>query len=137
MNGEGNGTPLQYSCQENPRDGGAWWAAVYGVTQSQPLLKWLSSSSSKEFESTAFHIRGFDEHKIDLYDSERQWEGKTNITFSSKCKYAVTPASLFVETIILQSLQYHLCHLSSSCLCVGLSQGTSFWPLVGLFTDIL
>ena len=41
---EGNGTPLQYSCLENPRDGGAWWAAVYGVTQSQTWLKWLSSS---------------------------------------------------------------------------------------------
>ena len=34
-NGEGNGTPLQCSCLENPRDGGAWWAAVYGVAQSQ------------------------------------------------------------------------------------------------------
>ena len=33
--GEGNGNPLQYSCLENPRDGGAWWAAVYGVAQSQ------------------------------------------------------------------------------------------------------
>ena len=32
--GEGNGNPLQYSCLENPRDGGAWWAAVYGVSQS-------------------------------------------------------------------------------------------------------
>ena len=31
MDGEGNGTPLQYSCLENPRDGGAWWAAIYGV----------------------------------------------------------------------------------------------------------
>ena len=37
-NGEGNGTPLQYSCLENPIDGGAWWAAVYGVTQSQTRL---------------------------------------------------------------------------------------------------
>ena len=37
--GEGNGNPLQYSCLENPRDGGAWWAAVYGVTQSQTRLK--------------------------------------------------------------------------------------------------
>ena len=48
--GEGNGNPLQYSCLENPRDGGAWWAAVYGVEQSQTRLKQLSSSSSsKEF----------------------------------------------------------------------------------------
>ena len=44
--GEGNGNPLQCSCLENPRDGGAWWAAVYGVTQSQTRLKQLSSSSS-------------------------------------------------------------------------------------------
>ena len=42
--GEGNGNPLQYSCLENPRDGGAWWAAVYGVAQSWTLLKRLSSS---------------------------------------------------------------------------------------------
>ena len=41
---EGNGSPLQYSCLENPRDGGAWWAAVYGVTQSRTRLKRLSSS---------------------------------------------------------------------------------------------
>ena len=44
--GEGNGNPLQCSCLENPRDGGAWWAAVYGVAQSQTQLKRLSSSSS-------------------------------------------------------------------------------------------
>ena len=42
--GEGNGNPLQCYCLENPRDGGAWWAAIYGVTQSQTRLKWLSSS---------------------------------------------------------------------------------------------
>ena len=44
--GEGNGNPLQYSCLENPRDRGACWAAVYGVTQSRTRLTWLSSSSS-------------------------------------------------------------------------------------------
>ena len=43
--GEGNGNPLQCSCLENLRGGGAWWAAVYGVTQSQTQLKRLSSSS--------------------------------------------------------------------------------------------
>ena len=46
--GEGNGNPLQCSCLENPRDGGAWWAAIYGVTQSRTWLKQLSSSSSRE-----------------------------------------------------------------------------------------
>ena len=65
--GEGNGNPLQCSCLENPRDRGAWWAAVYGVAQSQTWLKWLSSSSSgrylickwksKESWNSNIHIR--------------------------------------------------------------------------------
>ena len=42
--GEGNGDPLHYSCLENPMDGGAWWAAIYGVAQSRTQLKRLSSS---------------------------------------------------------------------------------------------
>ena len=48
--GEGNGNPLQCSCLENPGDGGAWWAAVYGVVQSQTRLKRLSSSGSSSTE---------------------------------------------------------------------------------------
>ena len=48
--GGGNGNPLQCSCLENPRDGGAWWAAIYGITQSRTQLKQLSSSSSRELE---------------------------------------------------------------------------------------
>ena len=44
--GEGNGNPLQCSCLENPRDGEAWWATIYGVAQSQTRLKQLISSSS-------------------------------------------------------------------------------------------
>ena len=44
--GEGNGNPLQCSCLDNPRDGGAWWAAVYWVAQSRTRLKRLSSSSN-------------------------------------------------------------------------------------------
>ena len=47
--GEGNGNPLQCSCLENPRDGGAWWAAVFGVAQSRTRLKRLSSSSSNAY----------------------------------------------------------------------------------------
>ena len=50
--GEGNGNPLQCSCLENPRDGGVWWAAVYGVAQSQTRLKRLSSSSSIHFSGS-------------------------------------------------------------------------------------
>ena len=50
--GEGKVNPLQCSCLENPRDSGAWWAAVYGVAQSQTWLKWLSSSSSSSTHAT-------------------------------------------------------------------------------------
>ena len=50
--GEGNGNPLQCSCLENPRDGGAWWAAVYGVAQSRTRRKRLSSSSSSKLVIT-------------------------------------------------------------------------------------
>ena len=52
--GEANGNPLQCSCLENPRDGGAWWAAVYGVAQSQTQLMWLSSSSSNRVKPDLF-----------------------------------------------------------------------------------
>ena len=59
--GEGNGNPLQCSCLENPRDEGAWWAAVYGVAQSRTRLKRLSGSSSSSGELTekamALHSR--------------------------------------------------------------------------------
>ena len=48
---EGNSNPLQCSCLENPRDGGAWWAAVYGITQSRTRLKQLSSNSSSSFKN--------------------------------------------------------------------------------------
>ena len=49
--GEGNSNPLQYSCLENPMDGGAWWATVHGVAQSRTRLKQLSSSSSSHYFS--------------------------------------------------------------------------------------
>ena len=57
--GEGNGNPLQCSCLENPRDGGAWWAAVYGVTESRTQLKRLSCSSSSRmlFKSSISFIK--------------------------------------------------------------------------------
>ena len=65
--GEDNGTRLQYSCLANPRDGGAWWAAVYGVSQSRTQLKRCSSNSSSSSSSHAqahaqwHHARGGEE----------------------------------------------------------------------------
>ena len=57
--GEGNGNPLQCSCLENPRDGGASWAAVYGVAQSRTRPKRLSSSSSDAIVMGDIDINGF------------------------------------------------------------------------------
>ena len=54
--GEGNGNPLQCSCLENPRNRGAWWAAIYGVVQSQTWLKQLSSSSRKHIKKQGLYF---------------------------------------------------------------------------------
>ena len=58
--GEGNGNPLQCSCLQNPRDGGAWWAAVSGVAQSRTRLKRLSSSSKRDFKRSEKKARRTD-----------------------------------------------------------------------------
>ena len=69
--GEGNGNPLQCSCLENPRDGGVWWAAIYGVAQSRTWLKWLSSSSS----SVQFYFCFIDYAKaFDCVDHNKLWK---------------------------------------------------------------
>ena len=57
--GEGNGNPVQCSCLENPRDAGAWCAAVYGVAQSQTQLKLLSSSSSSSSSRVLIQISSY------------------------------------------------------------------------------
>ena len=57
--GGGHGNPLQWSCLENPMDGGAWWATVYGVTQSRTQLKWLSSiliKCQRKFQKKRKHL---------------------------------------------------------------------------------
>ena len=67
--GEGNGNPLQCSCLENPRDGGAWWAAVSGVTQSQTQLKWLSSSSSSSMLKTVSKVKTIFFLEINIHEN--------------------------------------------------------------------
>ena len=60
--GEGNGNPLECSCLENPRDGGAWWAAVYGVAQRRARLKRLSGSSSSSDKEPTCQCRRRKKH---------------------------------------------------------------------------
>ena len=65
--GEGNGNPLQCSCLENPRDRGAWWAAVHGVAQGRTRLKRLSSSSSSRDNMFKYHHTGI---RVSPYEFE-------------------------------------------------------------------
>ena len=64
--GEGNGNPLQCSCLENPREGGAWWAAVYGVSESRTPLKRLSSSSSHGLYCTLLWLLFIFQQELEL-----------------------------------------------------------------------
>ena len=80
--GEGNGNPLQCSCLENPRDGGAWWAAVYGVAQSWTRLKRLSSSSSSRYtDDTALMAESKEELKSLLMKMKEESE-KVGLKFN-------------------------------------------------------
>ena len=92
--GEGNGNPLHCSCLENPKDGGVWWAAVYGVAQSRTQLKWLSSNSSSIMIFVLQHFIVFHEicltpSKIEFLESHLQIEsyefkrgsGRRNCTY--------------------------------------------------------
>ena len=106
--GERNGNPLQCSCLENPRDGGAWWAAIYGVAQSWTRLKWLSSSSSIYMESKKMVMRNLSagqqwrcRHREETCGHNRGWRGGTNwessvetytlpyVTLDSQWKFAI------------------------------------------------
>ena len=72
--GEGNGNPLQCSCLENPRDGGAWWAAVYGVTQGWTQLKWFSSSSSWILEEEYCQFCFVSIIHLENYKKKKKWQ---------------------------------------------------------------
>ena len=107
--GEGNGNPLQCSCLENPRDGGAWWAAVYGIAQSRTRLKWLSNSSSIPFMkslSEEGHMKNQGEtyENADTTQNEiGKWESKItgmnehNTSIIRKCRNSLMIHSSFID----------------------------------------
>ena len=91
--GEGNGNPLQCSCLENPRDRGAWWAAVYEVTQNRTRLKWLSSSSSSSndyhksaqiwFIFVEYHLGYYVETKLRCQDQKQEYQPGGHFNYPS------------------------------------------------------
>ena len=82
--GEGNGNPLQCSCLENPRDGGAWWAAIYGVAQSQTRLKWLSSRPNLNYQGMKLSFSNWDS-PLDCHC----WLPGSTISFAQKVSWIV------------------------------------------------
>ena len=84
--GEGNGTPLQCSCLQNPRDGGAWWAAVYGVAQSRTRLKQLSRSSTRHSRTNTKKICPFHHRRLECKSrkSRDTWNNRQVWPWSTK-----------------------------------------------------
>ena len=80
--GEGNGNPLQYSCLQNPRDGGAWWAAVSGVAQSRTRLKWLSKQLARKKGGKK---RGGNSNST---RKETLWNLKNSVSFSYQDQFS-------------------------------------------------
>ena len=78
--GEGTGNPLQCFCLENPRDRGAWWAAVYGVAQGQTRLKQLSSRSSS---STALYL-----YPPTHRQTKSDMTADTNVNLKERCIFS-------------------------------------------------
>ena len=98
--GEGNGNPLQCSCLENPRDRGAWWAAVYGDTQSRTQLKRLSSSSSSPAQQ-GLHVASYrmESFSSDLLSSYTPAPAVPSFSRASTCFSLLRPAFRQLEVM--------------------------------------
>ena len=97
--GEGNGNPLQCSCLENPMDGGAWWGAVYGVTQNQTQLKRLSSSSMLVSELWLFLLDDIICHcRLMMGERFKIWKKKKKI-ISAICYRLKKIGCWYVKTV--------------------------------------
>ena len=139
--GEGNGNPLQCSCLENPRDGGAWWAAVYRVAQSRTQLKRLSSSSSSSLRIQRLLVWFMTTNIPPWSLLGVLWFQVLNLGLSSILSLFLknmVPGSsdLIVSQLFLQFSQQHLWkRLSSPCI---LACFVTDWPSgVGLFLGAL
>ena len=111
--GEGNGNPLQCSCLENPRDGGAWWAAVYGVTQSRTRLKRLSGNSTQAFKyfnnwfSPALAV------PLTLLPNHQPWVGKI-IHFQEGSNNHVKKGTDLKKFIFSENISYNYKNIAPS-----------------------
>ena len=133
--GEGNGNPLQCSCLENPRDGGAWWAAIYGVAQSRTRLKRLSSSSERFWPSSRPHSKvwPFQGTNASLWSQSSDFFLLIPSAFKIWLKMARHLSFLWSDSWIL------ICHpvLFASLSLFSLESLTCPWPDANSSTQIL
>ena len=123
--GEGNGNPLQCSCLENPRDG-AWWAAVYGVAESQTRLERLSSSSSSS--SSKYPLLIYD-HIASVVSNSLRPHGLQHI-----CLPCPSPSPGACSNLGLLS---HRCHPTISSSVISFSSCLLFFPASGSFQQVV
>ena len=127
---KGNGNSLQCSCLESPRDGGAWWAAVYGVTQSRTRLKQLCSSSSRSrdcFSRVLFCFLSFSFHFFccvvlmlrSVFPKSSFQEKCVSVWVCRACTDACLGGVYLVSVVDYRKLQVtrplHLAHVISAC----------------------
>ena len=117
--GEGNDNPLQCSCLENPRDGGAWWAVVSGVAQSRTQLKWLSSRTVK------FCITS------NVPFSQFLGPGKTYLKVLCHLRFRLTPQLQHVFLIIASQFSVQFNSVTQLCptLCNPMNRSTPGLPV--------
>ena len=110
---EGNGNPLQCSCLENPRDGGAWWAAIYGVTQSWTQLKRLSSrsSSSSSISTTPYQVV-----TTLMILTPWCWSFQVKYKYSTGCIYTKTLFVVYLKFKITWMLHIFICQFYQASL---------------------
>ena len=115
---EGNGNPLQCSCPENPRDGGAWWAAIYGVAQCQTRLTWLSSGRwwLAFFSSKVFSIRYITLFSRQHYCPLNRQQYSLNTTFLCAWKPKNSCDSLCCNTHFIAAVWNWILNISEACL---------------------
>ena len=120
--GEGNGNPLQCSCLENPSDGGAWWAAVYGVTQSRIPLKWLNSSSSRPCVSY-YQGRYLGLLFLVVENLKTLWN---RVKISAQILFKSLLLSFLLESHWLKDFEHNLAGMWNECNC------TVIWTFFGI-----
>ena len=107
--GEGNGNPLQCSCLENPRDGEAWWAAVYGVAQRRTRLKQLSSSSSQRVNIE--HIKMKFNSGEDKLETENLFQFSVDLNLNLLFYKKLNLSAKFIECIMYTFKFKHFSYL--------------------------